>query len=817
MDNLSIFDAACRYCSLGRCVIPSGGGSDGKAALVPWKIYQITAPAEGQLQKWQQELKPPIWAMVTGPVSGVFAIDGDSPEANFLMAASGIRPHVKTKKGYHYYCSYPKWPVANSVRLLPGLDIRGQGGYVNFAGTNGKAQYEVLIWPTQDSLYMFEQLPQELRKVLQPKPSTFLERILSQARDRARLGNRNETGLWLACQLRDNGISESDAKPVMGQYVSAISSLGGEPYTENEAFASMHQAFSRPARQGWHVIDGTLPEIIVANRPLREKSNDTMAAVEQANNPPQLFERAGHLVRIVKDENGAPYIEQLSESAFRGFMDRSANYVHVTNKSEKIPLSAPPLEIVRDCMSLPHRNLPPLLNVTEIPVVRSDGTIVDSPGYDPITKLYYEPAKGLVVPNVPDVPTQSDLRSAVALLNEIVSDFPFDTTASHANGIGAMVTPIYRPMISGVTPMCLLDKPQAGTGASLYGEVISTIATDRAAMMTAPATDEEWEKKLTSVLRRGRSVIIIDNVEGNLYSPSLAMFLTSNNINARILGQTEDIILPNRATYICTGNNVRLAGDLPRRCYLCRMDALEAKPWTRDPTRFKHPNLIQWVKQNRGAIIAAIMTLARAWVTAGRPAVNNLPNLGGFEEWTYIVGNILNDAEIEGFLENLDTMYAKSDVDSAQWESFLATWHDDVFKEENVTVSEVIKALNKTDDESHFYDTLPDIVDRDSKKINRSLGYALSKRTGVRYTNGLMVSKGGVKKHAVTWQVVSYRVNSKPDLASKGELGELPATPRSDVQQQDNTEVSLDSPNSQVASKNGELGKTNSEQEELEF
>ena len=282
MDN-DIFDAACRYCSLGRCVIPSGGGSDGKAALIPWKTYQTTAATEEQLQKWQQDLNPSIWAMVTGSVSQIFAVDCDSSEANFLMAAAGIKPHVKTKKGYHYYCSYPTWPVANSVRILPGLDIRGQGGYVNFAGTNSKAQYEVLTWPTQESLYLVEQLPIELKKALQPQSMTLSERILSHALDRAQPGNRNETGLWLACQLRDNGISESGAQPIMRQYVSAISSLGDEPYTENEAFASMHQAFSRPARQGWHVIDGTLPEIIVANRPLREKSTDTMAAVEQVS------------------------------------------------------------------------------------------------------------------------------------------------------------------------------------------------------------------------------------------------------------------------------------------------------------------------------------------------------------------------------------------------------------------------------------------------------------------------------------------------------------------------------------------------------
>jgi len=44
------FAIALKYLSLGRCVIPSGGGPDGKAALIPWKAYQTAKPTEEMIQ-----------------------------------------------------------------------------------------------------------------------------------------------------------------------------------------------------------------------------------------------------------------------------------------------------------------------------------------------------------------------------------------------------------------------------------------------------------------------------------------------------------------------------------------------------------------------------------------------------------------------------------------------------------------------------------------------------------------------------------------------------------------------------------------------
>ena len=124
--------------------------------------------------------------------------------------------------------------------------------------------------------------------------------------------------------------------------------------------------------------------------------------------------------------------------------------------------------------------------------------------------------------------------------------------------------------------------------------------------------------------------------------------------------------LPQRATWIATGNNIRLGGDMARRCYWVRMDAKRSRPWQR--TSFKHPDLMRWVEDNRGHLLAALLTLARAWFAAGRPPANT-PILGGFTEWASTCGES-SIAGISGFLDNLKLSYEQIDDDTQEWEAF---------------------------------------------------------------------------------------------------------------------------------------------------
>jgi hypothetical protein len=524
---------------------------------------------------------------------------------------------------------------------------------------------------------------------------------------------------------------------------------------------------------------GALPEVEVSGRQLRDISADVLAALYRANKPERIFRRSGSLTRVSLDEKQRPYTETLGESAFRGYLARSCNFVRITPKG--VPVAVPPpIDVVRDCLTLGDWQFPALLGITETPVIRPDGTVMNRPGYDSITDLYYYPSSRLKVPPIPDEPTESDIKAAIELAADPLADFPFDGNASRANAIATMFTPILRPMIDGPVPLALFDKPQQGTGASLLAEVISLVATGRpAAMMTAQKDDEGWRKAITSLLLKGQLVVTIDNIEYDLWTPSLASILTATTYQDRILGRSEMVILPNRTTWIATGNNIRLRGDLPRRCIWIRMDAQTARPWLRDLKKFRHPHLIEWVCEKRGDILAAILTVARAWVVAGRPEAEGLPNLGGYESYCRIVGGVLGFMGVEGFLANLGAMYDETDNETPQWEGFLETWQN-LIGEQPITAAELISQLKENDE---LRAALPDTIgDTEVRNYSRKLGNSLAKRNGVRFPSGLMISKGSVKHHAITWQVGSYRVRyedvtPQAKLALGGELGESENTP----------------------------------------
>jgi hypothetical protein len=79
--------------------------------------------------------------------------------------------------------------------------------------------------------------------------------LLRIAVNRAHSGNRNDTGLWLACQLRDKGWSIEQAWCLMEVYVGLVPP-GAHPYTFREADASLRQAFKREPRTPF-LVSGT--------------------------------------------------------------------------------------------------------------------------------------------------------------------------------------------------------------------------------------------------------------------------------------------------------------------------------------------------------------------------------------------------------------------------------------------------------------------------------------------------------------------------------------------------------------------------------
>lgn len=75
-------------------------------------------------------------------------------------------------------------------------------------------------------------------------------RLLAMALERAELGSRHNSGLWLACACRDNGIAQDDAAAIMADYQKRVPQAG-HWYKAREAAATLRSVYKRTPRQPW--------------------------------------------------------------------------------------------------------------------------------------------------------------------------------------------------------------------------------------------------------------------------------------------------------------------------------------------------------------------------------------------------------------------------------------------------------------------------------------------------------------------------------------------------------------------------------------
>lgn len=510
-------------------------------------------------------------------------------------------------------------------------------------------------------------------------------------------------------------------------------------------------------------------EVWIGARQLHEMSGDVLAALQAANEPPELFARSGRMVAIVRDERQRHVIAEITEAALRGRMARSAFYYKLNKDQERIEC-LPPLDVVRDILALSpvEWRFPPLEALIESPFLRSDGTICDSPGYDASTCLFYAPAPSLRLPEIPEMPTRDHVDVSLDLLDSAIGDFPFANEASRANAIASILTPVVRPAIDSPTPLALYDAPQAGTGKTLLAEVVAIISTGRAAeTFSAPNDPEEWRKKITTALSTGTTMVVIDNVVRRLDSDALCMALTATTISDRQFRTFDRIVLPVKCAWIATGNNIQLGGDMPRRCYWIRLDAKESQPFRR--TGFQHADLRAWVRDHRGELIVALLTIARYWYLQGRPEPKAVRPLGSFEAWCKVVGGMLEAAGVEGFLANADAMFEQADSEAVQWESFLLTLAE-LFDGEPFRVTDVVQRLEArallggNAESKGLREALPDFLaeagDRTGGFFQRRLARCFAERAGRRFGESqvfLERADGDRKAKVLRWKVVKLR------------------------------------------------------------
>jgi hypothetical protein len=527
------------------------------------------------------------------------------------------------------------------------------------------------------------------------------------------------------------------------------------------------------------------PRITTSDRLLDEITAEGLAALTAANVPPTLYTRDFTLVQLVVAASGQPQLRLVTEAALRNRLAAAA--IFTRTKGRRVVDCLPPLDLVRAILAQVAwpAAIPAIAGITEMPVLRPDGSILDQPGYDPATQLLYVLAPGTVLPPIPVAPTPAECTAALTLLCEYIGDFPYANVPSTANAFAALLTPVLAPLIAGPTPLCVIDKPKPGCGASLLTEVISIIATGRpAASFSAPHgtwAEDEWRKLLTALLLTGATIAVIDNVTHPVSSPALGKAISGEAWKDRKLGASELVDLPLHLTWFLTGNNVQFGDEnYTRRIYWVRFDTDDPKPWKRPPTRFRHPELIDATRAARGPLLAALLTIARSWIVAGRPTSGG-PVFGTFQKWADVLHGVLQTVGITGLHGNEDEVYADLNQEDPGWATFLSAWYA-AFNTTPQCVRDVVKqirALPPTALRAALPDALIEVLNKE-KGFAHTLGCALHQRRDQTFETGdewLRLEKADPKTHAKVARYVVRPIARRAHDAATGHAADDP-TPR---------------------------------------
>jgi len=130
MENIQL-RWAIYYRSLGFPIFPV----QDKTPLIKWKIYQENLPDEAQIKEWWTSFPNADIGCSTGPFIKRLVLDIDGPEGKESVhnLHIPITQTVRTRRGVQYHFAWDealtgiKTTIAG---LMPGVDVRGTGGYV---------------------------------------------------------------------------------------------------------------------------------------------------------------------------------------------------------------------------------------------------------------------------------------------------------------------------------------------------------------------------------------------------------------------------------------------------------------------------------------------------------------------------------------------------------------------------------------------------------------------------------------------------------------------------------------------------------------
>ena len=301
--------------------------------------------------------------------------------------------------------------------------------------------------------------------------------------------------------------------------------------------------------------------------------------------------------------------------------ERCIDFLRINKNGAAVPCDVP-VKLVRRIQAI---NTPwdfqPLLGTVETPTLRSDGSLLDVPGYDRRSGLYYDPGR-VVFPRIEPKPSRQQAKDALAKLRAILADFPFNDSDDDQQGLSESValaillTAVVRRSLP-TAPMFGIDAFEAQSGKTLLAQLAAIMATGRkTAERPWSASEEERRKALGAALEAGDAVVLYDNVDTPLEGAAFAGAITESLFKDRRLGSNsgkDQIIAPTNALLLATGNHLTAMGDMAEGRVLVARIVPDRELAQRE---YQHRNLASYVMEHRPELVVAALTVLRGFLVS---------------------------------------------------------------------------------------------------------------------------------------------------------------------------------------------------------
>jgi len=187
-----------------------------KAPLVDtWKPYQDRLPTAEEIASWEKRW-PLAWiGGTTGPFSNIFVIDIDGEKGinslKELAIPMPITKVAKTQRGHHYFFRWSKRMeniVTSKNGILPGIDIKGKGGFVILPSFHSKRSWACEEFCAELPEAWYSHL---LKSSSLKRPAGWRKEALENLND----GNRHDTFMRLTSSLLHARWSKADILMVL--------------------------------------------------------------------------------------------------------------------------------------------------------------------------------------------------------------------------------------------------------------------------------------------------------------------------------------------------------------------------------------------------------------------------------------------------------------------------------------------------------------------------------------------------------------------------------------------------------------------------